>query len=228
MVLTGATGGVGAALADAFAGERLVLVGRDPVRLSDLAARHPGSRTVAVDLADPAAVGPAVTGALGADEGVDVLVHNAGVAPRGPVADADAAGWTGTLAVNTVTPAVLTAALLPRLRAAAGHVVFVGSGQSLGAAPTFGEYAASKFALRALADALRAEEADAGVRVTSLYPGQIATRMQRELQENAGSAYTPDAYIDPVTFATAVRFVADAPRDSHLTDITVRPGRRAS
>jgi len=226
VVLTGATGGVGSALAEVFAGERLVLVGRDAVRLADLAGRHPGSRAVAVDLADPGAVGPAVTGALAPDEVVDVLVHNAGVAPRGRVADADAAGWTATLAVNTVTPAVLTAALLPRLRAAAGHVLFVGSGQSLGASPAFGEYAASKFALRALADALRAEESDAGVRVTSLYPGQIATRMQRELQEDAGGTYTPDAYIDPATFAAAVRFAADAPRDSYLTDVTVRPGPR--
>lgn len=223
VVITGATGGVGSALAHVFADDRLVLVGRDPDRLAALAGRFPGSRTVAVDLADPAAVGPAVTAVLAPAESVDVLVHNAGVAPRGPVAEADAGVWSSALAVNTVTPAVLTAALLPRLRAARGHVVFVGSGQSLGASPGFGAYAASKFALRALADALRGEEPD--IRVTSLYPGRIATDMQRGLQEGSGATYLPERYIDPVTFARAVAFAVDAPPDSHLTDITVRPGR---
>lgn len=223
MVITGATGGVGSELAQVFAADRLVLVGRDPERLAGLASRYPGSRTVAVDLADPPAVGHSVSAALEPGETVDVLVHNAGVAPRGPVADADAAIWSGALAVNTVTPAVLTAALLPRLRAAHGHVVFIGSGQSLGASPGFGAYAASKFALRALADALRGEEPE--IRVTSLFPGRIATDMQRALQEDCGAPYLPDRYIDPATFAHAVAFAVDAPPDTHLTDITVRPGR---
>lgn len=225
VVITGATGGVGSALAQVFATDRLVLVGRDPERLAALARRHPGSRTVIADLADPATVGPAVTAALAPAEAVDVLVHNAGVAPRGPVADADAIVWSGALTVNTVAPAVLTAALLPRLRAARGHVVFIGSGQSLAASPGFGAYAASKFALRALADALRAEEAGAGIRVTSLFPGRIATDMQRVLQEDARAPYLPERCIDPATFARAVGFAVDAPPDTHLTEITVRPGR---
>lgn len=225
MVITGATGGLGSALAEVFTADRLVLVGRDTDRLAALASRHPGSRTVAVDLAEPSSVGPAVIAALGTGEPVDVLVHNAAVATWGPVADADAAVWSDALAVNTVTPAVLTATLLPRLRAAGGHVVFVGSGQSLAASPGFAAYAASKFALRALADALRAEEAGSGVRVTSLYPGPIATDMQRALRQDSGAPYLPQRYIDPTTFARAVAFAVDAPRDSHLTDLTVRPGR---
>lgn len=223
VVITGATGGVGSALAQVFATDRLVLVGRDPDRLAALADLYPGSRTVSTDLADPATVGPAVTAALAPDEAVGVLVHNAGVAPHGPVADADTAVWSGALAVNTVTPAVLTAALLPRVRAARGHVVFIGSGQSLAASPGFGAYAASKFALRALADALRGEEPD--IRVTSLFPGRIATEMQRGLQEDAHAPYLPERCIDPATFARAVAFAVDAPRDTHLTDVTVRPGR---
>lgn len=223
VVLTGATGGVGVELASAFPGDRLVLVGRDPHRLAALARSHPGSRTVAVDLADPAAVGPAVSGALDGDEHVDVLVHNAGLSARGRVAETDTDEWARVLAVNTVAPAGLTAALLPRLRAARGHVVFVGSGQSVAASPTFSCYAASKFALRALADALRAEEADDGVRVTSVYPGRIATGMQRDLQASAGNAWDPDQHIDPATFAAAVAFVVNAPRDATVTELTVRP-----
>lgn len=226
LVLTGATGGIGDALADAFADWSLVLLGRDPDRLARLAERHPGARPVACDLADPAAVVAAVSSALGASEAVDALVHNAGIAPFGPVADTAAATWTRTMAVNVTAPAVLTAALLPRLRAARGHVVFVGSGQSLSAAPRLGAYAASKFALRALADSLRAEERDAGVRVTSVYPGQTATPMQEQLQRDLGRPYRAEDHIDPVTLAAAVRFVVDGPRDAELTDLTVRPGLR--
>lgn len=226
VVLTGATGGIGGALAAAFAADTLVLLGRDPARLTELAASHPGARTVAADLADADAVAAAVVRALHPDEGVDVLIHNAGVAPFGPVADADARTWTDTLAVNVTAPAVLTAALLPRLRAARGHVVFVGSGQSLGAAPRLGVYAASKFALRALADSLRAEEREAGVRVTSVYPGQTATPMQEQLQRNLGRPYRAEDHIDPASLAAAVRFVVESPRDADFTEITVRPGVR--
>lgn len=223
VVITGATGGVGAALVDAFAADRLVLLGRDGDRLAQLAAGRPGTRTVRADLADPGSVGSAVTGVLGPDEAVDVLVHNAGVAPHGPLADADTDGWSTALAVNTIAPAVLTAALLPRLRAARGHVVFIGSGQSLAASPMFGVYAASKFALRAVADALRAEQAEAGVRVSSVFPGRVATPMQARLQADAGDRYQPDHYLDPASVAAAVRYAVDAPPDAHVTDLTVRP-----
>lgn len=163
---------------------------------------------------------------LAGDEGVDVLIHNAGVGTLGPVAEIDAATWTSTMAINVTAPAVLTAALLPRLRRARGHVVFVGSGQSLSVAPRMGAYAASKFALRAVADALRAEERAAGVRVTSLFPGQTATPMQEALQDFLGGTYRAEEYIDPASFAALARFVADSPRDADLSEITVRPGLR--
>lgn len=224
VVVTGATGGVGAALADAFGDEQLVLLGRNRERLAELARHHPGSRTVAVDLAEPETAGPAVSTALDQDESIDVLVHNAGVAPYGPLEAADSDAWSTALAVNTVAPALLTAALLPRLRSARGHVVFIGSGQSRSAGPGLGIYAATKFALRAVADVLRAEEAGSGVRVTSVYPGRIATGMQRRLQQDVGGQYRPEDYIAPASLAAAVRFAVDSPRDSHLTEITVRPG----
>jgi len=226
VVVTGATGGIGGALAAAFADTSLVLLGRDPTRLAALAEQHPRARVVACDLADAAGCAAAVTGALDPSEQVHVLVHNAGVAPYGPVADTDAATWTDTLAVNVTAPAVLTAALLPRLRAARGHVVFIGSGQSLSAAGGLGAYAASKFALRALADALRAEERPAGVRVTSVYPGQTATPMQEDLHRSLGRPYRAEDHIDPATLAAAVRFVVDGARDAELTELTVRPGLR--
>jgi NADP-dependent 3-hydroxy acid dehydrogenase YdfG len=226
VVLTGATGGIGGALAEVFAGESLMLLGRNSDRLASMASGYPGARTVAADLTDAVAVADAVNGALEPGERVDVLVHNAGVAPFGPVAETTHQDWALTLAVNVTAPAVLTAALLPRLRAARGHVVFIGSGQSLSAAPRMSAYAASKFALRALADSLRAEEREAGIRVTSVYPGQTATPMQEQLQRHYGRPYRAEDHIDPRSLAATVRFVVDSPRDADFTDITVRPGLR--
>ena len=121
------------------------------------------------DLADPGSV-PAV-----ADRGGGAG-RRASSTPRawsslGPVAELDADAWRSQLDVNLVAPALLTRALLPALRAARGTVVLVNSGAGQVAHPTWAAYAASKHGLKALADSLRAEEAEHGVRVTSVYPG---------------------------------------------------------
>ncbi len=91
---------------------------------------------------------------------------------------------------------MLTQALLPALRAAHGTVVFVNSGAGLSANAHWAGYAASKFGLRALADALRAEEAEHGVRVSTVYPGRTATPMQQKVHEQEGRAYDA-GHVDP-------------------------------
>ena len=81
---------------------------------------------------------------------------------------------------------MLTRVCLPALRAARGTVVFVNSGAGLVAHPQWSAYAASKHGLRALADALRAEEQEHGVRVTTVFPGRTATPMQQRVHEQEG------------------------------------------
>ena len=85
--------------------------------------------------------------------------------------------------------------MLPALRAARGTVVFLNSGAGLVAHPEWSAYAASKFGLRAVADSLRAEEAGAGVRVTSVYLGRIATPMQQKVHEQEGKDYDPGDWV---------------------------------
>ncbi len=98
-----------------------------------------------------------------------------------------------------MAPAELTRLLLPQLRAARGHVVFVNSGAGLRANPEWGAYAASKHGLKALADALRGEEADHGVRVTSVYPGRTATPMQEKVHRQEGKEYDAGPVDHPPT-----------------------------
>ncbi|MDV6373341.1 SDR family oxidoreductase [Deinococcus arenicola] len=219
-LITGASGGIGSALARALAGTHdLILAGRGGAALDALCAET-GGRPLVLDLTRPEAFAEALAG-LGR---VSNVVHNAGVVELGAVWEQSHAVWTHTLAINTVAPAELTRLLLPTVRQERGTFVFVNSGAGLSANAGWGSYAASKFALKALADALRGEEEASGVRVTSVYPGRTATEMQRKVRGQEGADYTPDDFIDPQTLAASIAFVLNAPRDATLTDLTVRPG----
>ena len=224
-LVTGAGAGIGAAVATALAarGDSLVLLARSAERAGDLAARFGGCRTLVADLAEPGQL----AGTLADQElpeRLDSVVHVAGVVELGPVSETPASVWRETLDVNLAAPAELTRLCLPALRRARGHVVLVNSGSGLRANPQWAAYAASKHGLRALADALRAEEQEAGVRVTSVYPGRVATGMQQKVHEQEGKDYDPSAWIAPESVATAVLTALDLPRDAELTDLTVRPG----
>jgi short-subunit dehydrogenase len=225
-VITGAGAGIGAAVADRLAerGGDLILVVRDQARAADLRERFPRARTVAADLAAPAGIERAWAEDGGVPGRVDSVVHAAGVVELAGVAETSSAVWSRTLEVNLVAAAELTRVLLPGLRAARGHVVFVNSGSGLRANPGWSAYAASKHGLRALADALRSEEQEAGVRVTSVYPGRTATRMQEKVHAHEGKQYDPADWIDPASVATAVLTALDLPRDAEMTDVTLRPG----
>ena len=221
-LVTGAGSGIGAVLADRLLerGDDLVLVARSAERAHDLRSDVPGTTVLVADLADASQVG-ALAGQL--PDRLDSVVHAGGMVELGPVAELTTEAWQEQLAVNVVAPAVLTRIALPALRSARGTVVFVNSGAGLSAGPHWSAYAASKHALRALADSLRAEEQENGVRVTSVYPGRTATPMQQKVHQQEGRAYDADAWIDPVTVAGAILHVLDLAPDATLSDLTLRP-----
>jgi NADP-dependent 3-hydroxy acid dehydrogenase YdfG len=226
-VVTGASSGIGAAIARALAepGTTLVLHGRNEAALATVAdeVRAAGAEAQlrTADLAREEAV-RALVATL--PERIDLLVHSAGVARLGRVEELSADDLDAQWTVNVRAPALLTRAALPRLRAAGGLVVFVNSGAGQRAKAGWGGYAASKFALRALADALREEESGNGVRVTSVYPGRVATPMQRSVREQEGGAYRPDDYLRPEEVAQVVADVARLPAHATVPDVSVRPG----
>lgn len=227
IVLTGAGSGIGQLLAERLTerGDRLVLVARDADRAEDLAAEHPGAAMIVADLAQPASLAAAVA-ASDLPDGIDAVVHAAGIVDLGRVEDLTVDSWQDQLAVNLVSPAELTRLLLPRVRAARGQVLFVNSGAGLTAHPQWAAYAASKHGLKALADALRGEEAAHGVRVTTVYPGRTATPMQAQVHAQEGKDYDADAWIQPASVVTAVLTALDLPRDAAITDLSVKPGPR--
>jgi short-subunit dehydrogenase len=221
-LLTGAGSGIGAVLADRLLerGDELVLVARSTERAHDLRSEIPGATVLVADLADADEIA-ALAHQL--PDRLDSVVHAAGVVDLGPVAELSAAAWQEQLAVNVVAPAVLTRVTLPALRAAHGTVVFVNSGAGLSASPHWAAYAASKHALRALADSLRGEEQEYGVRVTTVYPGRTATPMQQKVHEHEGRPYDAGDWIDPASVVGAILGVLDLAPDATVSDLTIRP-----
>jgi NADP-dependent 3-hydroxy acid dehydrogenase YdfG len=216
-MITGASRGLGSALADVLAPTHtLFLAGRPSSRLDEVATRF-GATTWPVDLADtdeiPAVVEPIVE--------LDVLIHNAGVAFPGRVAESTVEEWRKTMEVNVIGTVALTLALLPALRAAGGHVVFINSGSGINASPGLASYAASKFALRGFADSLRTDEPS--LRVTSIHPGRIATEMQEGLIAYEGREYDPSRFLSPETVAKVTADAVNAPPDAHINEVIVRP-----
>lgn len=222
-LVTGAGSGIGALVAAALLerGDEVHVVARSEQRATELAAQLPGATTLVADLAQPASVE-----ALDLPERLDSVVHAAGVVRLGSVAELSVQDWAEQVQVNLVAPAALTRVALPALRAAHGTVLLVNSGAGLFAHPQWSAYAASKHGLRALADALRAEEAAHGVRVSSIYPGRTATPMQEQVHAQEGKEYDAADWIRPETVADAVLHVLDLPVDATVPDLTIKPGPR--
>lgn len=219
VLLTGATGGMGAAIAaDLAADFDVVALGRDAARLAEIGLID-GVYPVALDLLDYGRI----AGLLGSLPRLDVLIHTAAIAQRRSVESASVEDWRSHLELNVVAPAELTRAALPALRAASGQVVFINSGAGFTAGAGHSVYSASKFALRSLADSLRKEEEGHGVRVSSVHPGQTDTPMLREDHRLAGAPYSPESYIRPASVAAAVRTVVMAGPDTQITTVSVRP-----
>jgi short-subunit dehydrogenase len=167
-LITGATGGLGQAIARALAarGARLILTGRRTDVLEPLAAET-GGRAVAVDLSDRAAVE-----GLAAEAGeVDVLVANAGVPATGLIADYDVDQIDRVLDVNLRAPILLAKLLSPGMVSRGrGHLVFMSSLAGKSAQAKSSLYSATKFGLRGFALGLRADLHETGVGVSTIFP----------------------------------------------------------
>lgn len=144
-------------------------------------------------------------------ERLDALVNNAGVVVGGPVEGLELDGLRRQLEVNVVGQVAVTQALLPRLRASRGRIVFTSSVSGRVATPLMGAYTASKFALEAIADALRIEVRPWGVDVVLVEPGVVDTDIWRQAEQTMDeteAALIPahrELYADHVaTFRTAV------------------------
>ena len=168
VLVTGASSGIGEACAERLVrgGWRVVAGVRTP------GAAPAGTEEVLLDVTDPDQIAAAAD-RVGAD--ADGLVNNAGMAVAAPLELLPLDELRRQLEVNVVGQIAVTQALLPALRNARGRVVLIGSIGGRSALPFLGAYAASKFALEAVSDALRLELRPFGIEVSIVEPGTIAT-----------------------------------------------------
>ncbi|AIG11038.1 SDR family oxidoreductase [Corynebacterium pseudotuberculosis] len=152
---------------------------------------------------------------------IDALIHCAGVASLGKVSTVERRDWELHMSVNLHAPVELTAALLPQIRSASGHVVYINSGAGMRTNPHWGAYSASKFAAGAWCDALRHEEPM--ICVTSVFPGRIDTGMQRGIVKQEGGVYNGSAFIAPASVAKVVLTSLETTADAHIPEIIIRP-----
>jgi len=228
-VVTGASSGIGRAIALALAraGYRLLVVGRNRERLGAAVAElqtMTSARSLELDLTDDEQVERLAAAATREPAGIDVLVHAAGIIHQEPLANASIGNLDRQYAINVRAPYALTQRLLPLLISTRGQIVFINS--SVGIAvnrPEIGPYAATKHALRALADSLRAELNPKGIRVLSVYLGRTATPLQEALFKDESRSYDGGKLLQPEDVATVILAALALPSTAEVTDISIRP-----
>lgn len=190
--ITGASSGIGAALARALTAQgcRLVLSGRNLAALEEVAASLSTQNLILpFETTDHAALGPAVEQAWDWSGGIDLLVNNAGISQRSLAVDTDYAVYDRIIAVDLLAPIALTQANLPRMAArGTGRIAMISSIAGKVGVPMRTAYCAAKFGLAGYGDALRAEIAHLGLKVHNIYPGSVRTDVSRNALTADGSA----------------------------------------
>ena len=221
-VVTGASSGIGKAIALALGaqGAQLCLLGRNAKALQ-LAA--PRVTTFTVDLGDEPQIREVAAKLRKDFEGVDILIHSAGIFVQDRADPAALADFDLQHRINVRAPTLLTQEFLPSLQARRGQIVFINSSIVRQSPVGASQYAATKTALKAFADNLRDEVNPAGIRVLSVFPGRTATPMQEAIYRLEGKEYRPERLLQPEDIASVVAHTLCLPRTAEVTEIDIRP-----
>lgn len=228
-VVTGASQGIGRAIALSLAAKRvrLFLVGRNSTMLHEVAelARKSSSMVAvhAIDLVSDGAVIDIAHTVSRQFGDLDVLIHCAGAYSKGDLQAASVEEFDRLYRTNVRVPYLLTQSLLPMLKKRKGQIVFMNSTQGLQAQAGVGQFAATQHALKAIADSLRDEVNSNGVRVFSIYPGRTATPRMEAIFTVEGREYKPELLLQPEDIAEVVINTLMMPLTAEVTNITIRP-----
>jgi len=234
-LVTGASSGIGraAAVALAAAGAQVALVARRADRLSELAAQIEagGGKALArpADVTEEADASQAVADTVDHFGGLDILVNAAGMTQVGKVENANLDDWRYVLELNFWASLYTSRAAIPALKKDGGDIVNISSTagrRAVGA--TFGPYAASKFALTAFNESLRAEVTLAGIRVCIIEPGATATEIHEHIKDDKVREFTrqhveKDGAMQPEDVAAAIVFAVALPPRVNISQLVIRP-----
>lgn len=225
-LVTGCSSGIGRAVALQLSSDGYTVwaAARRAALLAELALEDPNKRIIAspVDLTKQVDVEELVGRIRAATPVVAVLVHAAGIYSSGRIDTTPDGTLRELYEVNVESAYRLTHKMLPLMARPSG-IVFLNSSQGLHASASTGQYAASMHARRALADSLRSETGNDGVRVTSIHLGRTATPLQRDIYAEHGWEYRPSLLLQPEEVATIVATIVGLPQTAEVTDISMRP-----
>jgi len=237
VVITGASSGLGEAAARLLCahGANVVLGARRADRLQSLADELSGSGgkalAVATDVTHRNQVKRLVDTAAQKFGRVDVMINNAGIMPRAPLDRLTVDDWDRTIDVNIKGVLYGIAAALPHMKKQkSGHMIFVSSVAGHKVGPDFAVYAATKHAVRALAEGFRQEVKPYNIRTTIISPGAVATELPNSVTEQDIAEkiqqYYEDIAIPAESFAQAVVFAMSQPDEVDVNEILFRPTRQ--
>ncbi|MEK8031315.1 SDR family oxidoreductase [Ideonella sp. DXS29W] len=234
VIITGASSGLGEATARHLAarGARLVLAARRTERLQALVAdiERAGGQAIAVatDVTDAAQVQALAQQALARFGRIDVLINNAGIMPLAPLAKLKVDEWSRMIDVNIKGVLHGVAAVLPTMtEQKSGHIINMASVAGLKVFTPIGSvYSATKFAVRALSEGLRAE-APQGVRTTIVSPGAVESELQLGSTDPDAAAGVKAFYqanqIPADSVARAIAYAIEQPAEVDVNEIVLRP-----
>ncbi|MBT8081997.1 MAG: SDR family oxidoreductase [Gammaproteobacteria bacterium] len=196
VLVTGASSGIGAAIAIAFAedGWDVMAAGRDEGRLEEVADVSESIVTWAGELIDSEDCEELIADAIEEFGQLDCLVNNAGVLVRGDVSETNDEDWRYMMAVNLDVPFFLSRAALPHLERSEGSIINIASDWGLKAGERAAAYCASKAGLVLLTKAMARDHARDGLRVNAICPGEVDTPML--VAEAKANDYDLDEYIE--------------------------------
>ena len=226
-LITGATGGIGAAMARRLSesGYALVLTARSAPRLAALAADLSGpTEIIEGDIQDPGMPDRMVSAALTSFGRCNVCVNNAGLLEVGAIADIDVDRVCAMVRTNVEAAFRLSYTFLKHaLDQDSGHLLMISSVLGTKVRATAGAYAGTKFALEALAEALRIELANTNIRVSCLQPGLVRTGLHDHMPSHpAGQMGIPEP-LQPDDVARAALFVLDQPPHVRVPQLMLLP-----
>jgi NADP-dependent 3-hydroxy acid dehydrogenase YdfG len=222
VLITGASRGIGLAIAQAFdrEGAKLVLVARNREPLAQAAKRLSGTvLSLPVDVTNPVAVKQLLATVKKKIRRLDILINNAGVFTFKPFAKTTLEDWKRNIETNLTSVFLTTQAALPLLKRSLGEVVNILSISSRIAFPNCSAYTAAKFGALGLTNVLRAELRADGIRVMAVLPGMTETRMKDEFD----IPLRDEDLLQPEDVAAAVLSALAQPRRATVEEVLLMP-----
>lgn len=226
VLITGASSGIGAATALAFAkaGFNVVLLGRSPAKLAAVHAQvvtyGVSASTYTLDFRDPVAARSRLEEIVATVGEVHCLINNAGMAQTVPLIEQPLADWQTMLNVNLTSALLCAQAVLPQMRARrCGTIVNVVSIAGKQVFPNWGAYCTSKFALMGLTKSLAGEERSHGIRVVAICPGAVHT----PLWDQVDGTFDRSAMLAPETIADTILSTVLLPPNAFVEELVIMP-----